>query len=163
MTLFRSRHILLGLLLWLLIGRLSCHVRSRKTRPCHGGYGQSRRARLVTAVHIGHVGVASSSGLATSIARASVAARLWMSVRPAMRSILYGSCSSSIISPECETGWNRRPSRSPLLRVRSAPVRRSAPPARRAERMDGADAPRSGLDGARDSSSTKRRVGGFAA
>ena len=46
----------------------SCHVRSRGTRPCHEGYGQSRRARLVTAVHVGHVGVASSI-------RASVAAR----------------------------------------------------------------------------------------
>ena len=37
-------------------------VRSRGTRPCHGGYGQSRRARLVTAVHVAHVGVASSLG-----------------------------------------------------------------------------------------------------
>ena len=44
----------------------------------------------------------------------------------AMRSILYGSRSSSITPPDRETGWNRRPSRSPLLR--SDPVRRSAPP-----------------------------------
>ena len=42
------------------------HVTS--CRPCHGGYGQSRRARLVTAVHVGHVGVASRLGLATSSA-----------------------------------------------------------------------------------------------
>ena len=43
----------------------SRHIRSRPvtgTRPCHGGYGQSRRARLVTAAHVAHVGVASSLG-----------------------------------------------------------------------------------------------------
>ena len=42
-----------------------------------------------------------------------------------MLSILYCSRSSSITPPVCETGWNRRPSRSPLLR--SDPVRRPAP------------------------------------
>ena len=67
----------------------SHHVLSRWTRPYHGGYCQSRRARLATAVHVGHVDVASSSpGLGCS--------PVWMSVRPAMRSILYGSRSSSI-------------------------------------------------------------------
>ena len=124
----------------------SAHVRSRWTRPYHGGYGQSRRARLSTAVHVGHVDVASSiPGLGCS--------PVWMSVRPAMRSILYGSRSSSITPPDCEAGWNRRPSRSPLLR--SAPVRRSAPPARRAESGDGADAQQGVLDGAGDGRSTK--------
>ena len=43
-----------------------------------------------------------------------------------MLSILYGSRSSPITPPDRETGWNRRPSRSPLLR--SEQVRRSAPP-----------------------------------
>ena len=67
----------------------SAHVRSRWTRPYHGGYGQSRRARLATAVHVGHVDVASSiPGLGCS--------PVWMSVHPAMRSILYGSRNSSI-------------------------------------------------------------------
>ena len=84
-----------------------------------------------------------------------------MLVRPAMRSILYSSRSSSITPPDCETGWNRRPSRSPLLR--SAPIRRSAPPARRAKRRDGADAQLGSLDGADNNCSTKLRVGCFAA
>ena len=67
----------------------SAHVRSRWTRPYHGGYGQSRRARLATAVHVGHVDVASSiPGLGCG--------PVWMSVHPAMLSILYGSHSSSI-------------------------------------------------------------------
>ena len=67
----------------------SAHVLSRWTRPYYGGYCQSRRARLVTAVHVGHVDVASSiPGLGCS--------PVWMSVRPAMRSILYCSRSSSI-------------------------------------------------------------------
>ena len=35
---------------------------SRWIRPCHGGHGQSRRARLVMAVHVRHVFVASSLG-----------------------------------------------------------------------------------------------------
>ena len=39
----------------------SGHVRSRWTRPCCGGCGQSRRAHPVTAVCAGHVGVARCS------------------------------------------------------------------------------------------------------
>ena len=58
--------------------------------------------------------------------------------------ILYCSRSSSITPPGSRTGWNQRPSRSPLLRL--ALVRRSAPPAQRAERRDGADAPLGCLD-----------------
>ena len=78
---------------------------------------------------------------------------VWMSVRPAMQSILYCSRSSSITPPDREAGWNRRPSRSPLLR--SALVRRSTRPARRVERGDRAGAQLGCLDGAGDSSSTK--------
>ena len=51
------------------------------------------------AVHMGHVGVASSLGLATSKSpgRSGLGCgQVWMSVRPAMRSILYCSRSSSI-------------------------------------------------------------------
>ena len=78
----------------------SAHVRSRWTRPYHGGYGQSRRARLSTAVHVGHVDVASSSPCLGC-------SPVWMSVRPAMRSILYGSRSSSI-SFIWAVSWNPR-------------------------------------------------------
>ena len=55
---------------------------------------QSRHARLATAVHVSHVDVAGSiPGLCCG--------PVWMSVRPAMLSILYGSRSSSIISLHC--------------------------------------------------------------
>ena len=65
---------------------------------------------------MGHVDVASSIW-------ASFAA--WSGCRFVRR---YCSRSSSITPPDSETGWNRRPSRSPLLRSEPVTVRRSAPP-----------------------------------
>ena len=97
------------------------HVRSRCTRPCHGGYGRSRRARPSTAVHVGRVGVASSSLGLPHPSRPGRCGPVWMSVRPAMRSYTAHAVArleslpvGSRVSEGADIFWGRRGIKSQL-------------------------------------------------